>query len=83
MGRVTIALTVLSTVVLLITFGKGMSILRGGDVNSHLTWAMATLLTVLGANVVAMLHAAQSDRIIRELRRCLAGQNVSDRGTPS
>jgi hypothetical protein len=72
MGKVTIALTAFSTAILLITFGKGMSILRGGDVASHLWWAMATLVTVLGANLVAMVHAAQSDRIIRELRRALA-----------
>ena len=71
MGKVTIALTALSTGVLLVTFGKGMSILRGGDVGSHLYWSMATLLSVLGANLVAMIHAAQSDRIIRELRKAL------------
>lgn len=69
MGKVTIALTLTSTVVLLITFGKGMSILRGGDVASHLYWAMATLISVLTANFVAVVHAAQSDRIIRELRK--------------
>jgi hypothetical protein len=71
MGKVTIALTATSTVILLVTFGKGMGILRGGDVGSHLYWAMATLLSVLAANFVAMVHAAQSDRIIRELRRRL------------
>lgn len=72
MGKVTIAFTALSTVVLLITFGKGMSILHGGDVTSHLYWSMATLLTALVANFVAMVHAAQSDRIIRRLRVALA-----------
>ena len=45
MGKVTIAFTGLSTVVLLVTFGKGMSILHGGDVASHLYWSMAALLT--------------------------------------
>ena len=75
MGKVTIGFTALSTVVLLITFGKGMSILHGGDVTSHLYWSMATLLTALTANFVAMVHAAQSDRIIRRLRvALLAGQ---------
>ena len=72
MGKVTIALTAASTVVLLITFGKGMSILHGGDVGSHLYWAMAALISALAANLVAMIHAAQSDRIIRELRRTIA-----------
>ena len=73
MGKVTIALTAVSTAILLVTFGKGMSILRGGDVGSHLYWSMATLLSVLAANLVAMIHAAQSDRIIRELRHALEG----------
>ena len=30
MGKVTIAATLISTVVLLVTFGKGMLVLRGG-----------------------------------------------------
>ena len=71
MGKVTIALTAISTVVLLVTFGKGMSILHGGDVTSHLYWSMAALLSALTANFVAMVHAAQSDRIIRQLRAVL------------
>ena len=68
MGKVTSFCLLLSTVVLLVTFGKGMGVLHGGDVAAHLTWALATLVTVLGANVFAMFHAAQSDRIIRALR---------------
>jgi hypothetical protein len=71
MGKVTIALTAISTVVLLVTFGKGMSILHGGDVASHLYWSMAALLSALTANFVAMVHAAQSDRLIRRLRAVL------------
>ena len=73
MAKVTIAFLVLSTTVLFITFGKGMNILHGsGDVASHLTWSMATLITALVANFMAMVHAAQSDRIIRRLRALLA-----------
>jgi hypothetical protein len=68
MGRVSIFCMAISTGVLLITFGKGMDVLHGGDVGGHLTWALATLVTVLGANMYAMFHAAQSDRIIRSLR---------------
>jgi len=68
MGKVTIVCTAISTVAVLIAFGKGMSVLQGGDIGSHLTWAMVALVSVLGANVMAMFHAAQSDRIIRELR---------------
>ncbi len=76
MGKVTILLMLVSTVVMLITFGKGMGILRGGDVGSHIYWAGASLVTVLGANMMAMFHAAQSDRIIRELReRATGGEN--------
>jgi hypothetical protein len=91
MGKVTIALIALSTVVLLVTFGKGMSILHGGDVASHLYWSMAALLSALTANLVAVIHAAQSDRIIRQLRALLAqtepGEHAASRapahgGTP-
>jgi len=68
MGKITISLMLISTVVMLVAFGKGMSILRGGEVGSHIYWAGTCLVTVLGANMMAMFHAAQSDRIIRELR---------------
>lgn len=74
MAKVTIALIAISTVVLLVTFGKGMGILHGGDVASHMYWSMAALLSALTANFVAMVHAAQSDRIIRQLRTVLAAQ---------
>jgi len=68
MGKVSIACLVVSTVVLLVTFGQGMGVLRGGDVASHLYWAMGTLICVLAANLIAIVHAAQSDRVIRMLR---------------
>ena len=80
MGRVTIILTAVSTVVLLITFGKGMSILRGGDVASHMYWSMGALISALTANFVAMVHAAQSDRIIRQLRALLAERSDAGAG---
>lgn len=72
MGKVTIALTIVSTVTLLVAFGKGIGVLRGLDVTSHFQWAAAALCTGLTANLVAMIHAAQSDRIIRELRQHVA-----------
>ena len=78
MAKVTIALIALSTVVLLVTFGKGMSILHGGDVAAHMYWSMAALLSALTANFVAMVHAAQSDRIIRQLRTMLAAREEAD-----
>jgi uncharacterized membrane protein len=68
MAKVTIVCLLASTVVLLITFGKGIGVLQGGSVPAHLNWAMATLVSVLVANFLAMVHAAQSDRIIRRLR---------------
>ncbi len=68
MGRITILWLLLSTVVVFVAFTKGAGILRGGDVTSHLYWGLAALLTTLGANLFAMFHAAQSDRIIRALR---------------
>ena len=71
MGKVTIACLSVSTAILLVTFGKGMAVLHGGAVAPHLSWAMATLVSVLGANVLAMFHAAQSDRVIRALREHL------------
>lgn len=83
MGRVTILVMMVSTVVMLVSFGKGMSILRGGDVGSHLYWAMAALIAVMGANVMAMFHAAQSDRIIRDLRRQLDSTDDRSQGEPT
>jgi len=68
MGKVTILFALVSTVVLLVAFGNGMSVVRGGDPMSHAQWAMAALLCSLATNFVAMIHAAQSDRIIRALR---------------
>lgn len=74
MGKVTIFLMSVSTVLILVAYGKGVSILRGADVTAHFQWATAALFSVLTANFVAMVHAAQSDRIIRELRRTVAAQ---------
>ena len=72
MGKVTIALLAASTALLLLAFTKGINLLHGGhDVLSHLHWAVAALLGALAANFFAMFHAAQSDRIIRELRAAL------------
>lgn len=69
MGKVTIVLTTISTITLLVAFGKGIGVLRGLDVTNHFQWAAAALFSGLTANLVTVIHAAQSDRIIRELRR--------------
>ena len=77
MGKVTVAATLLSTVVLLVTFGKGMLVLRGGAaILTHLYWSVATLVIVLSANVIAMVHAARADRLIAELRAALDAERA-------
>lgn len=82
MGRVTIGATALSTVVFLITFWKGMLVLRGGadTVMAHLQWSIAALVLVLSANVIAIVHAARSDRLIAELRAALEAERAGKRG---
>jgi hypothetical protein len=82
MSKVTITLTAVSTIVLLIAFGKGMSVLHGGDVASHFYWSMAALLSALTANFVSMVHAAQSDRIIRRLRAVLPDHAEGEHAAP-
>lgn len=76
MGKVSIFCLSASTAVVLITVGKGIGVIHGGDVRSHLAWGMASLLSVLAANFVAIIHAAQSDRVIRGLRAQLAQADV-------
>ena len=77
MGKVTIGATAISTLVLLVTFWKGMLVLRGGaDIFSHLQWSVATLVLVLSANVLAMVHAARADRLIAELRAALDAERA-------
>ncbi len=72
MGKLTITLLLISTILVLVAFTRGVALLQGGhDVMSHLYWAVAALLTTLAANFFAMIHAAQSDRLIRELRAAL------------
>ena len=77
MGKVTIGATLLSTVVLLVTFAKGVLVLRGAvDTMSHLQWSIATLVLVLSANVIAMVHAARADRLIAELQARLEAERT-------
>jgi hypothetical protein len=72
MAKVTIVCLLASSVILLVTFGKGIAALQGGSVSAHMSWAMATLVSVLAANFIAMIHAAHSARIIRDLRARIA-----------
>jgi hypothetical protein len=46
---------------------------------SHRQWSVATLIIVLSANVIAMVHAARSDRLINELR---AARDAGDGAVP-
>jgi hypothetical protein len=46
---------------------------------SHLYWAAATLVLVLSANVIAIVHAARSDRLIAELRDALEAERAAHR----
>jgi uncharacterized membrane protein YidH (DUF202 family) len=78
MGKVSIAVLLLSTGVMLVTFGRGITLLRGGEVATYLQWALVALIVVLCANAVAMVHAAQSDRIIRQLRRHATAGTTSE-----
>ena len=72
MGKVSIVVLLISSAAMLGTFGRGITLLRDGDTAAYLQWALTALLIVLCANAVAMVHAAQSDRIIRDLRRHIA-----------
>jgi hypothetical protein len=83
MGKVTIFFLSVSTIVLLVTVGQGIGVLRGGDVPQHLRWGLATLFVVLGANFFAMFHAAQSDRLIRQLRRFIEANSSPMEGEDS
>jgi predicted Co/Zn/Cd cation transporter (cation efflux family) len=75
MGKVSIALLLASTVFVIAAFVNGLNTIHdGGSVLTHSYWALAALFAVLGANFFAMFHAAQSDRLIRALRRALLAE---------
>ena len=74
MAKVSVFLLLVSTIILLVTFGQGMNVLHSADVATHLRWSMATLMAVLIGNFFAMVHALQSARLIRELRAELEGR---------
>jgi hypothetical protein len=75
MGKVSILLLLVSTGVVIATFVNGLGTVREPDaVLRHATWGLAALFAVLAANFFAMFHAAQSDRLIRALRRALLAE---------
>lgn len=78
MARVSIAFSLFSTVLLFVAFGKGISSIHSGDITAHYEWATAALLSCLASNLMGMVHAAQSDRIIRSLRALIPEHTLKD-----
>ena len=68
MTRVTIALTLAGLIVLFIAYAKGVGVIHGGDVLSHMYWATGALTLVALANFIAVAHLARAERMIQELR---------------
>jgi hypothetical protein len=68
MTRVTIGLTILGLVILFVAYGKGVSVIHGGDVLSHMYWATGALFFVALANFIAIAHLARAERMIQQLR---------------
>jgi len=68
MTRVTIALTLAGLALLFIAYAKGVQVIHGGDVVSHMYWATAAITMVAAANFIAIAHLARSERMIQELR---------------
>ncbi len=75
MGKVSIALLLVSTVFVVVAFVNGLNTFHdSASVLNHSYWALAALFAVLAANFFAMFHAAQSDRLIRALREALLAE---------
>jgi hypothetical protein len=68
MTRVTIALTLAGLVLLFIAYAKGVGVIHGGAVVSHMYWATAALVAVALANFIAIAHLARAERMIQQLR---------------
>lgn len=68
MTRVTIALTLIGLGVLFYAYAKGVQVIHGGPVLSHMYWATGALFMVALANFIAIAHLARAERMIRELR---------------
>ncbi len=61
MTRVTIALTLIGLGILFMAYGKGVRVIHGGDVLSHMYWATAALCMVGLANFIAIAHLARAE----------------------
>ena len=80
MTRVTIGLTLASLALLFVAYGKGVSVIHGGDTMSHVYWATAALLAVALANFIAVAHLARSERMLRQFRMLCEKHNISFEG---
>jgi hypothetical protein len=68
MTRVTILLTLLGLALLFVAYAKGVRVIHGGDVLSHMYWATAALASVALANFIAIAHLSRAERMIQQLR---------------
>jgi hypothetical protein len=68
MTRVTIALTLLGLALMFVAYAKGVRVIHGGDVVSHMYWATGALFAVALANFIAIAHLARAERMIQQLR---------------
>jgi hypothetical protein len=68
MTRVTIALTLAGLAVLFVAYAKGVGVIHGGSVLTHMYWATAAILLVALANFIAIAHLARAERMIQQLR---------------
>ncbi|HTR60705.1 MAG TPA: hypothetical protein VMH37_03315 [Candidatus Binataceae bacterium] len=68
MTRITIALTIAGLAVLFVAYAKGVGVIHGGSVITHMYWATAAMLLVALANFIAIAHLARAERMIRQLR---------------
>jgi hypothetical protein len=68
MTRVTIALTLAGLAVLFVAYAKGVGVIHGGSVLTHMYWATAAMLLVTLANFIAIAHLARAERMIQQLR---------------
>lgn len=68
MTRVTIALMLAGLAALAVGYSKGVGIIHGGDVLSHMYWSTGAIFGVLLGDVIAIAHLSRAERMIRELR---------------
>ncbi|MGH7948845.1 MAG: hypothetical protein ACREQF_06455 [Candidatus Binataceae bacterium] len=68
MTRVTIALMLVALAALAVAYSKGVGVIHGGDVLSHMYWSTGAIFGVLLGDVIAIAHLSRAERMIRQLR---------------